>query len=129
MQRSVNSVLFLMVHTNRVSKQDIRIVFYDFCERLNVILLKNPVFKPCSGEQNKHKMPAYSLFKIRFRRCSPQFGSFQTIFSKRHRTLVVRVFSASRHFFKTNVTQSVAELIQNSQKTWNCGHFLPNLVN
>ena len=34
-----------------------------------------------------------------------------------HRTLVVRVFSASWHFFKTNVTQSVAELIQNSQKT------------
>ena len=46
-----------------------------------------------------------------------------------HRTSVVRVFSAFRHFFKTNVTQSVAELIQNSQKTWNCGHFLPNLVN
>ena len=34
-----------------------------------------------------------------------------------HRTLAVRVFSAFRHFLKTNVTQSVAELIQNSQKT------------
>ena len=37
--------------------------------------------------------------------------------NSKHRTSVVRVFSASRHFFKTNVTQSVAELIQNSQKT------------
>ena len=34
-----------------------------------------------------------------------------------HRTSVMREFSASRHFFKTNVTQSVAELILNSQKT------------
>ena len=29
----------------------------------------------------------------------------------RHRTSVMREFSASRHFFKTNMTQSVAELI------------------
>ena len=28
-----------------------------------------------------------------------------------HRTSVVRVFSASRHFFKTNVTESDAEFI------------------
>ena len=46
-----------------------------------------------------------------------------------HRTSVMREFSASRHFFKTNVTQSVAELILYSQKTRNCGHFLSNLVN
>ena len=41
----------------------------------------------------------------------------------------VREFSASRHFFKTNVTQSVAEFKLYSQKTQNCGHFLSNLVN
>ena len=29
----------------------------------------------------------------------------------------MRVFSVSRHFFKTNVAQSVAELILYSQKT------------
>ena len=46
-----------------------------------------------------------------------------------HRTSVMREFSASRHFFKTIVTQGVGELILNSQKTWNCGHFLSNLVN
>ena len=46
-----------------------------------------------------------------------------------HRTSVMREFSASRHFFKTNVTESVAELILYSQKTRNCGHFLSNLVN
>ena len=46
-----------------------------------------------------------------------------------HRTSVMREFSASRHFFKTNVTQSVAELILYSQKTQNCGHFLSNLMN
>ena len=46
-----------------------------------------------------------------------------------HRTSVMREFSASRHFFKTNVTQSVAEFILYSQKTRNCGHFLSNLVN
>ena len=40
----------------------------------------------------------------------------------------MREFSASRHFFKTNVTQSVAELILYSQKTRNCGHFLSKLV-
>ena len=33
-----------------------------------------------------------------------------------HRTSVMREFSASRHFFKTNMTQSVAELILYSQK-------------
>ena len=38
----------------------------------------------------------------------------------------MREFSASRHFFKTNVTQSVAEFILYSQKTRNCGHFLSN---
>ena len=32
-----------------------------------------------------------------------------------HRTSVMREFSASRHFFKTNVTQSVAEFILYSQ--------------
>ena len=48
---------------------------------------------------------------------------------KYHRTSVMCEFSASRHFFKTNVTQSVAELILYSKKTQNCGHFLSNLVN
>ena len=38
-------------------------------------------------------------------------------------------FSASRHFFKTNVAQSVAELVLCSQKTRNCCHFLSTLVN
>ena len=51
------------------------------------------------------------------------------LFVRNHRTSVMREFSASRHFFKTNVTQSVAELILYSQKTRNCGHFLSNLVN
>ena len=46
-----------------------------------------------------------------------------------HRTSVMREFSASRHFFKTNVTQSVAKLILYSQKTQNCGQFLSNLMN
>ena len=32
-------------------------------------------------------------------------------------------------FFKTKVTQSVAELILYSKKTRNCGHFLSNLAN
>ena len=36
------------------------------------------------------------------------------------------VFSVSRHFFKTNVTQSIAELILYSHFG---GHFLSNLVN
>ena len=44
------------------------------------------------------------------------------------RTSVMREFSASRHFFKTNVTQSVAELILYSQKTRDFGHFLSILV-
>ena len=44
-------------------------------------------------------------------------------------TSVMREFSASWHFFKTNMTQSVAEFILYSQKTRNCGYFLSNLAN
>ena len=36
---------------------------------------------------------------------------------------IVREFSASRHFFKTNVTQSVAEFILYRKKKRNCGNF------
>ena len=38
-------------------------------------------------------------------------------------------FSVSRHFLKTNVTKSVAELILYSQKAQNCDHFQSNLLN
>ena len=38
-------------------------------------------------------------------------------------------FSAFRHFFKTSMAQSVAELVLYSQKNTKCGHFLSNLVN
>ena len=51
------------------------------------------------------------------------------IYYQRHRTSVVREFSASRHFFKTKVTKSVAEFILYTQTTRKCGHFLSNLVN
>ena len=67
------------------------------------------------------------LFKyISFNKTMTQLSSTLSRVSINHRTSVVRVFSVSRHFFKTNVTESVAELILYSQKTQNCGHFLSN---
>ena len=51
------------------------------------------------------------------------------VLHSKHGSATMRVFSVSRHFFKTNVTESVAELILYSQKTQNCGHFLSNLMN
>ena len=58
-----------------------------------------------------------------------KIDSFLQAPSMNHGSATMRVFSVSRHFFKTNVTQSVAELILYSQKTQNCGHFLSNLMN
>ena len=58
-----------------------------------------------------------------------KFGEFYSWGHCKHGSATMRVFSVSRHFFKTNVTQSVAELILYSQKTQNCGHFLSNLMN
>ena len=60
-------------------------------------------------------------------------SSFHDYFTNEYKCLsqtasVMRKFSASRHFFKTNVTQSVDEFILYSQKTRNCGHFLSNLA-
>ena len=54
---------------------------------------------------------------LQFRVCISQC---YMIFNLRHlkqTASVMREFSASRHFFKTNVTQSVAEFILYSQKT------------
>ena len=51
------------------------------------------------------------------------------IFANKQVCRLHQLCANSQHFFKPNVTQSVAEFILYSKKTRNCGHFLSNLVN
>ena len=70
-----------------------------------------------------HHTQVYCLYSL----LTPQYIIMFTI-PRRLRKLCAN----SQHlgiFFKTNVTQSIFELILYSQKAQNCGHFLSNLAN
>ena len=86
------------------------------------------------NEENRFERHFNIEGTLNSRRDVEPFDAFSSSFSilnfiRKQRIYRVRKFSASRHFFKTNVTQSVAEFILYSQKTRNCGHFLSNLAN